>query len=92
MLLSPAVIAVVFLAALLHAGCNVVVRAGTDRQRETALLVSGTTVLAALILPFLPAAADRCLALSADFSRPEAAAAFARCANLGLAFGEGAGF
>jgi drug/metabolite transporter (DMT)-like permease len=54
MLLSPAVIAVVLLAALLHAGWNVVVRAGTDRRRETALLVSGATVLAALILPFLP--------------------------------------
>ncbi len=54
MLLSPAVIAVVSLAALLHAGWNVVVRAGTDRRRETALLVSGATVLAALILPFLP--------------------------------------
>jgi drug/metabolite transporter (DMT)-like permease len=52
--LSPAVITVVLLAALLHAGWNIVVRAGTDRRRETALLVFGATVLAALILPFLP--------------------------------------
>jgi drug/metabolite transporter (DMT)-like permease len=53
-MLSPAIIAAVLLAALLHAGWNVVVRAGTDRRRETALLVTGATVLAALILPFLP--------------------------------------
>jgi drug/metabolite transporter (DMT)-like permease len=54
MLLSPAVITAVLLAALLHAAWNVVVRAGTDRRRETALVVAGATVLAALILPFLP--------------------------------------
>jgi hypothetical protein len=54
MLLSPAVVAVVLLAALLHSSWNVAVRAGTDRRRETALLVCGATVLAALILPFQP--------------------------------------
>jgi drug/metabolite transporter (DMT)-like permease len=70
MLLSPAVIAVVLLAAILHAGWNVVVRAGTDRRWETALLVSGAAVLAALILPFLPlppVAAWRYLLTSAGF-------------------------
>jgi multidrug transporter EmrE-like cation transporter len=68
MLLSPAVITAVLLAALLHAGWNVVVRAGTDRRRETALVVAGATVLSALILPFLPlppAAAWRYLLTSA---------------------------
>jgi drug/metabolite transporter (DMT)-like permease len=67
-LLSPAVVALVLLAALLHAGWNVLVRAGTDRRRETALLVSGATILAALILPFLrqpPTAAWRYLLMSA---------------------------
>ena len=54
MVLSPAVITAVMVAALLHASWNVVVRAGADRRRETALLVCGATVLAALILPFLP--------------------------------------
>jgi hypothetical protein len=54
MLLSPAVVAVMLFTALLHAGWNVVVRDGTDRRRETALLVCGATVLAVLILRFLP--------------------------------------
>lgn len=54
MLLSPTVIAAVLLAALLHAAWNIVVRAGPDRRRETALVVAGGAVLAGVILPFLP--------------------------------------
>ena len=54
MLLSPTVIAAVLLAALLHAAWNIVVRAGPDRRRETALVVTGGAVLACLALPFLP--------------------------------------
>ena len=54
MLLSPSVVAVVLLAAVLHAGWNIVVRAGPDRRRETALVVAGGAVLAIVMLPFLP--------------------------------------
>jgi drug/metabolite transporter (DMT)-like permease len=52
--LSASVVAVVLLSAILHAGWNVVVRAGGDRRRETALLVSGGSVIAVVLLPFLP--------------------------------------
>jgi drug/metabolite transporter (DMT)-like permease len=54
MTLRPTVVAVVLLAALLHAGWNVVVRSGQDRRRETALVVAGGAVLAGVVLPFLP--------------------------------------
>lgn len=53
-MLTPAVVAVVLCAALLHAAWNVVVRAGTDRRRETALVVAGGAVIACVILPWLP--------------------------------------
>ena len=46
--------AVVLLAALLHAGWNVAVRAGSDRRRETSLVVMGGAVIAVVILPFMP--------------------------------------
>jgi hypothetical protein len=52
--LSPHVVAAVLLAATLHAGWNVVVRAGSDRRRETALLLGGGAVIAVVVLPFLP--------------------------------------
>jgi drug/metabolite transporter (DMT)-like permease len=54
MMLRPTVIAAVLFAAALHAGWNVVVRAGTDRRRETSLVVTGGAVLAGVMLPFLP--------------------------------------
>jgi drug/metabolite transporter (DMT)-like permease len=54
-MLPAHVVAVVLLAALLHAGWNAVVRAGHDRRRESALLLGGGTVLAIVLLPFLPA-------------------------------------
>jgi drug/metabolite transporter (DMT)-like permease len=54
MLLSPNAIAIVLLAALLHASWNVGVRAGADRRRETALVVAGGAVLGGAMLPFMP--------------------------------------
>jgi drug/metabolite transporter (DMT)-like permease len=53
--MSAPVVAVVLVSAVLHAGWNVLVRAGGDRRRETALLVSGGSVIAVAVLPFLPA-------------------------------------
>jgi drug/metabolite transporter (DMT)-like permease len=52
--LSAQVVAVVLLAALLHAGWNVAVRAGSDRRRETSLVVMGGAVIAVVTLPFMP--------------------------------------
>src|SRR5215510_4163662 len=54
-MLSTPVVAVVLLAATLHAGWNVAVRAGGDRRWESVLLLGGGTALAAVLLPFLPA-------------------------------------
>jgi drug/metabolite transporter (DMT)-like permease len=54
LLLTPSVIAVILLAALLHASWNVAVRAGSDRRRETALVVAGGAVIACVVLPMLP--------------------------------------
>jgi drug/metabolite transporter (DMT)-like permease len=51
--LSAPVVAVILLAATLHAGWNVAVRAGSDRRRETALLLGGGAVIAIVVLPFL---------------------------------------
>jgi drug/metabolite transporter (DMT)-like permease len=68
MRMSPSVVAVVLLAAVLHAGWNVVVRSGQDRRRETALVVAGGAVLAGVLLPFLaplPVAAWRYVFTSA---------------------------
>ncbi len=53
-MLSAPVVAVVLLAALLHAGWNVAVRAGNDRRRETSLVVMGGAAIAAVTLPFMP--------------------------------------
>jgi drug/metabolite transporter (DMT)-like permease len=60
--LSPHVVAAVLLAATLHAGWNVVVRAGSDRRRETALLLGGGAVIAVVVLPFLPVLPMSCWA------------------------------
>jgi len=70
-MLSPSVIAAVLFAALLHAGWNIVVRAGADRRRETALVVAGGAVLACGVLPFLglpPVATWRYLLTSAGLN------------------------
>jgi len=66
--MSPRVIAAVLLAAALHAGWNVAVRAARDRRRETALLLCGGAVIAFAALPFLGAPAPAswpCLLVSA---------------------------
>ena len=70
-MLSPPVIVAVLFAALLHAGWNIVVRAGVDRRRETALVVAGAAVLACAALPFLalpPLATWRYLLTSAGLN------------------------
>jgi multidrug transporter EmrE-like cation transporter len=54
MLLPPFVVAIVLLSALLHATWNVAVRAGTDRRRETVLVVAGGGVLGIILVPFVP--------------------------------------
>jgi len=53
MLLSPSVTVAVLFATLLHAGWNIVVRAGAGRRWETALVVAGGAVLTCAVLPFL---------------------------------------
>ncbi len=53
-MLSAPVVGIVLLSATLHAGWNIVVRAGSDRRRESVLLLGGGAVLAFLLLPFLP--------------------------------------
>lgn len=51
--MPPHVVSIVLLAALLHAGWNVAVRAAGDRRRETALLLCGGGVITIVVLPFL---------------------------------------
>jgi len=53
-MLSPHIVGVILLAATLHAGWNVVVRAGTDRRRSSELILCGGAVIAVVLLPFLP--------------------------------------
>jgi drug/metabolite transporter (DMT)-like permease len=53
-MLSAHVVAIVLLAAALHAGWNVLVRSGRDRRQETALMLIGGTIWAIVLLPFLP--------------------------------------
>src|ERR1700722_14804677 len=53
-MLSAPLVAIVLLAATLHAGWNVLVRSGRDRRQETALMLMGGTVWAIVLLPFLP--------------------------------------
>jgi drug/metabolite transporter (DMT)-like permease len=55
MTISPLALLVVLGSAALHAGWNVAVRAQADRRREMALMITGASVLSAVILPFLPA-------------------------------------
>ena len=56
-------VAVVLLSATLHAGWNVAVRAGSDRRRESALLLGGGAVIAVAVLPFLPGLPAGCMAV-----------------------------
>jgi len=59
-MLSAQVVAVVLLAATLHAGWNVLVRSGRDRRQETALMLIGGTMWAIILLPFLPRLPPAC--------------------------------
>lgn len=59
-MLPAHVVAIVLLAAALHAGWNVLVRSGRDRRQETALLLIGGTVWAIVLLPFLPGLPPAC--------------------------------
>lgn len=54
MTIPPAALAAVLIGAVLHASWNLLVRSARDRSRETGLLVIGASVLALIILPFLP--------------------------------------
>ena len=47
-------VAAALFGALLHATWNVAVRAGRDQRHEVALLVTSSTLIAAVLLPFLP--------------------------------------
>jgi len=52
--MSGQVVAVILLAALLHAGWNAIVKAGKDAFLTSVLVASGAALISALALPFLP--------------------------------------
>lgn len=52
--LSAEVMLLVLLGAALHATWNALVKSGADKLLDTALVVAGSAVLAALAIPFLP--------------------------------------
>lgn len=52
--LSLAVMFLVLLGAALHATWNVIIKAGSDKQLDTMLVICGGAILAALALPFIP--------------------------------------
>ncbi|MBM3995123.1 MAG: EamA family transporter [Planctomycetes bacterium] len=59
--MSWSVALAVLVGALLHACWNVLVKAGTDRQRDTVTILTGAAVIAAGVLPFLPRLAYPCI-------------------------------
>jgi len=52
--LSLAVMFLVLLGAALHATWNVIIKAGSDKQLDTMLVICGGAILAAFALPFIP--------------------------------------
>ncbi len=52
--MSLAVMFLVLLGAALHASWNVIIKAGSDKQLDTMLVICGGAILAAFILPFIP--------------------------------------
>jgi drug/metabolite transporter (DMT)-like permease len=52
--LSLAVMSLVLLGAVLHASWNVIIKAGSDKQLDTMLVICGGAILAAFALPFIP--------------------------------------
>eukprot|EP01030_Chromulinospumella_sphaerica_P033123 gene33123-33951_t len=55
--MSGQVVALILLAALLHAGWNALVKAGKDAFLTSVLVASGAAVISLAALPFLPAPA-----------------------------------
>jgi len=52
--LSLAVMFLVLLGAALHATWNVIIKAGSDKQLDTVLVICGGAIIAAFALPFIP--------------------------------------
>jgi drug/metabolite transporter (DMT)-like permease len=52
--LSLTVMFLVLLGAALHASWNVIIKAGSDKQLDTMLVICGGAILAAFALPFIP--------------------------------------
>jgi drug/metabolite transporter (DMT)-like permease len=52
--MSTSTLLIVLLAALLHAGWNALIKAGTDKIRDSVLVSAFAGLIAAAILPFLP--------------------------------------
>ena len=52
--MSLAVMFLVLLGAALHATWNVIIKAGSDKQLDTMLVISGGAIIAAFVLPFVP--------------------------------------
>ncbi|WP_256077238.1 EamA family transporter [Massilia sp. YIM B04103] len=59
--MSPTVVAIVLLAAFLHAGWNALVKAGKDAFLTSVLVASGAALISLAALPFLPAPAPASL-------------------------------
>ncbi|UTY59979.1 EamA family transporter [Massilia sp. erpn] len=59
--MSPTVVALVLLAAFLHAGWNALVKAGKDAFLTSVLVASGAALISLAALPFLPAPAPASL-------------------------------
>ncbi|MBB3118125.1 EamA family transporter [Pseudoduganella violacea] len=59
--MNPTVVAIVLLAAFLHAGWNALVKAGKDAFLTSVLVASGAALISLAALPFLPAPAPASL-------------------------------
>lgn len=61
--MSGWVVALVLLSALMHAGWNFLVKRGDDSHLDTALIALGSSLIAAVLLPFVPALNPACYPL-----------------------------
>lgn len=59
-LMSAWVVTFVLASALMHAGWNSLVKRGDDSQLDTALIALGSSLIAAVLLPFVPALDPAC--------------------------------
>lgn len=57
--MSPSIFCIVLLAALLHASWNAIVKRGSDTLLTTILVTGSAALIAAIMLPFLPAPSSR---------------------------------